>query len=80
VDEVPVGGVGLPALVGQFGLKAFPAGERPFVRPGVTNPCGDRMRQMVDTAGTFGTDASVVRCAAMVSAPARCTIRRPHRR
>jgi hypothetical protein len=32
--EVPVGDVGLPALVGQLGAEAFPGGAGPFVRLG----------------------------------------------
>jgi len=40
VGQLPVSGVGLPHLIGQFGLKANPGGFRPFLRLGHNQPMG----------------------------------------
>ena len=52
VDQLPVGDVGLPALVGQLGLEPPPRAAGPLVRLRVTNPRRDNTRQIVDTDGT----------------------------
>ena len=54
VSEVPVGGICLPALVGQLGFKAFPGRSGAFVSWGVTKPRRLRIRQIVEMAGTLG--------------------------
>jgi hypothetical protein len=52
VGQGPVGGVGLPAFVGEFGFEAEIGAARPFLRLGVTKPRRCRIRQMVATDGT----------------------------
>ena len=69
VGEAPVGDVGLPAFVGLVGAERAPRRVGPFLRLRVTNPRRDKIRQIVEVAGT-GSTPTVARCAAIVSAPA----------
>jgi hypothetical protein len=64
VGEAPVGDIGLPAFVGLVGAE-----RARFCGFGMTNPRRDKIRQIVEVAGT-GSTPTVVRCAAIVSAPA----------
>jgi len=52
VGEAVVGDVELPALVRLVGGEALPAALGRLWGCGVTNPRADRIRQIVDTAGT----------------------------
>jgi hypothetical protein len=51
VGELPMGGVRLPELVGEFSREADERGARSLVRLRVIRPWRWRMRQMVATDG-----------------------------
>ncbi len=63
VGEVPLGGVGLPELIGEFGFKADEGGLGPFVRLRCDQalaledaPDGDSRRGLVEAAGEVMED------------------------
>jgi hypothetical protein len=51
VGQMPLGGVRLPAFVGQAGLEADEGGARPLCGCGVIKPRRRRIRQMVVREG-----------------------------
>jgi len=51
VGELPVGGVGLPALVGELGLETPPGALRSLLGWGAMKPRRDSTRQIVATDG-----------------------------
>ena len=71
IGQAPVGDVGLPAVrLGCSASKRFHDERGRFCGWPTTKPRRDRIRQIVDTAGTLATARSRARCSAMVAAPA----------
>jgi hypothetical protein len=68
VCQPPVRDVGLPALIGQFGLERMKQLPGRFCGCGLTCPRRDKIRQMVATDGAAISECC--RCHAMVCAPA----------
>jgi hypothetical protein len=61
VGQPPMGDVGLPAFVGLIGTNIFHDERGRFCGGGGTKPRRDKIRQIVETAGTGSTAAVAAR-------------------